>query len=154
MLYAIPVGKPYDSLQKLYFPFAKNVWFCVCTLFVIAVLAIVTLKLTSRKYRNFVIGHSNDMPFFNLVNTCLGGSVPPHGVPSRNFARTIFLIWLLSTFVLRNAYQGKLFDNLRSDQRNEPLYRLKALYESNVKLYLTEGYYQIIADNFPKYKHR
>lgn len=154
MLFAIPTGAAYTSLEKLFFPFSKNVWLCFFTLFVVAVAMITILKLTSAKYRDFVIGISNDMPFFNLVNVCLGGAISVQDTPSRNFARTLLLVWVLSTLVLRNAYQGKLFDNLRSNQRKAEFFRLDQLYKSNIKLYIPGTYYQTFVDNFPKYKHR
>lgn len=154
MLYAIPSGKSYTSLEKLFFPFAKNVWLCICTLFVIAVAIIVILKQKPKRYRDYLFGQSNNTPLFNLVNACLGGSIPLNYTPARNFARTMLLIWLLATLVLRNAYQGKLFDNMRKHQRKAPFYHLNELYDSNVKLYLPEAYYQTFVDNFPQHKHR
>lgn len=154
MLYAIPPGKSYTALEKLFFPFHIRVWICSCVTIVIAMVVIIMLKLTPRTYRYFVIGKSNDMPFFNMLNVCLGGTISAHNSPSRNFARSVLLIWLLSTLILRNAYQGKLFHNLRSNQHNLPYFRLDELYESDMKLYLPDAYYQIVADIIPKYKHR
>lgn len=51
---------------------------------------------------------------------------------------------------MRNAYTGKLFDNLRGDQRVAPFFELDDLYESNLKLYLLESFFQNIADALPK----
>lgn len=131
------------------------VWLWICVLFVIAVTIIVTLKLTAKNWRDFVIGQSNSMPFFNMLSVCLGGTIPMQHTPSRNFARTVLVIWLFSTLVLRNAYQGKLFDNLRINQRKAPFFHLDKLFsESNLKLYLTPAYFQIVADNYPTQRHR
>lgn len=154
MLFAIPPGKSYTALEKLFFPFHNRVWICSCVIIVVAIAIMIILKLTPRPYRDFVIGKSNDMPFFNMLNACLGGTISTSNSPSRNFARFVLLIWLLSTLVLRNAYQGKLFHNLRSKQHKSPYFRLDELYESDMKLYLPDAYYQIVADIVPKYKHR
>lgn len=85
----------------------------------------------------------------------LGGSIFHIAIPVRNFARTILMIWLLSTLILRNAYQGKLYDNLRGNQRNQPYYSLNSLFESNLRLYLYESFYEdfisYAADNIPNH---
>lgn len=154
LLYAIPPGKPYSSFEKLFFPFKIIIWSCICTLFVIAAIVLVALKLMPRKNRDFFIGKSNNMPFFNMVTICLGGTVSIKDMPLRNFARSMLLIWLLLTLVLRNAYQGKLYDNLRSHQRMAPFYRLHELYESNLNLFLYESFYQNVADVMPEEHHR
>lgn len=52
--------------------------------------------------------------------------------------------------VLRNAYQGSLFDNLRGDQRMAPYFQLQTLYASNLHLHLLESFYQNIVDIFPR----
>lgn len=150
LLFAIPHGKPYTSIEKLYFPFAKNVWMCLCAIFMIAAGIIVGLKMHAQCYRVFFIGKSNPMPFFNMINVCLGGTVTPNSIPIRNFARTILLIWMISTLVLRNAYQGKLFNYLRSNQQRAPFYKLDQLYESNLKLYLYDSFYPVLAEILPE----
>lgn len=154
LLFAIPPGKSYTSFEKLFFPFGENVWFVICGLFLSAVIIIFILKMSVRKNRDFVIGKFNNMPFFNMVDICLGGTVPMHSLPTRNFARTLVMIWLLSTLVLRNAYQGILFDNLRSHQRKMPYFHLNELYNSNLTLYLPQAFYQMFADNQPKYRYK
>lgn len=106
-----------------------------------------------RKKRDFLVGPANNMPFFNMVNICLGGTITIHDIPLRNFARSMLMIWLLATLVLRNAYQGKLFDNLRSHQRMAPFYHLNELYESNLKLYLYESFYQNVANLISSKQH-
>lgn len=89
-----------------------------------------------------------------MVVVCLGGTISLNHLPMRSFARTMLLIWLLSTLILRNAYQGKLFDYLRGDQRMAPLFNLDDLYESDLELHVFDSYYQNIVDNFPELKHR
>lgn len=117
LLYAIPPGRKFTALEKLYFPFALTVWLYISALFVIAAVLCVILKLIEKKKRDFFVGKSNSMPFFNMVVVSLGGTISINHLPMRSFARTMLLIWLISTLILRNAYQGKLFDYLRGDQR-------------------------------------
>lgn len=153
LLYAIPTGKAYSSFEKLFFPFKYIIWTCIASMFVIASLVLIILKSAQRSKRDFFIGSSNNMPFFNMVNICLGGTISFHNMPKRNFARTILMIWLISTLVLRNAYQGKLYDNLRKSQRQAPFFQLGELYASNLKLYLYESFFQNIANQLTSGDH-
>lgn len=149
LIFAIPPGRKFSSFEKLFFPFKVIIWSCIGAIFLFAAIIIVALKLSSRKKRDFFIGKSNDMPFFNMISHCFGGNTASIGIPKRNFARTLLLIWLLSTLILRNAYQGKLFDNLRSQQRNAPHFLIDDLFQSHLKLYLYESFFQDTADNVP-----
>lgn len=61
--------------------------------------------------------------------------------PTRNFARTLFAIWLLGTLVLRSSYQGALFEFLHSRKSAEQLDTLEKLAERNVTIYATSQVY-------------
>lgn len=154
LIFGIPPGRPYSSLEKLYFPFTVNVWICILLLFVASAIVIIALKFVSKDKRTFFVGQSNNMPFFNMVNISLGGAMSSNKLPFRNFARTLLMIWLISSLVLRNAYQGKLFDSLRGSQRNQPFFELNKLYESNLKLYLLDAFYVYISDLLGNQNHR
>lgn len=136
-MFVIPRGKPYSSLEKLFFPFKMTVWICVCSCLLIVVIAIVILKLTPKEKRDFVIGRNNDAPFFSLITIFLGGSTTNYQLPRRNFARTILGILLLSTLILRNAYLGNLFNFLRLQKRMEPLYYKQKIFDSDVTIFMT-----------------
>lgn len=128
------------------------IWSIICVLFVAAVAVIIAIKLLPYKIRAFVIGKSNRMPFFNMVNISLGGSISPKHIPVRNFARTLLFIWLLSNLVLRNAYQGKLFDILRSNQRTHPLFTFDQLYGSTIKLHVYASLYDHVLEFVPAHR--
>lgn len=154
LVYGIPAGRPYSSFEKLFFPFRIWIWILISMLFLVAAALLIVLKLMPQKNRNFLLGNVTKMPFFNMVNICLGGTVSFKDIPGRIFARTLLMIWLLATLVLRNAYQGKLFDNLRSNQRKLPYFYLNELYASDLDLYLYESFYQNIYDAIPTQSHR
>lgn len=99
LLYAIPNGKPYGSLEKLFFPFGFKIWILLGVIFCIAATVLLLLKFSAQKNREILVGASNNMPFFNMVNICLGGTVSFNEMPMRTFARTMLMIWLLSTLV-------------------------------------------------------
>lgn len=152
--FAIPPGRPYTSIEKLYLPFTTKIWMSISVLFAIGGGVVLFLKLLPEKNRDFIVGKSNNMPFFNMINVCLGGGLNTKAIPMRNFARTLLLIWMISCLVLRNAYQGKLFDHIRSSQRMEPMYDINDLYASDFKLYVFEQFYSLIADILPNQEDR
>lgn len=121
---------------------------------VISTLLMAIVKGLPQRWHDFLYGNHNNMPFFNMLNVLFGGAMESSELPVRNFARVLLVIWLWSTLVLRNAYQGKLFDNLRKEQRNDPLFNIEAIYQSKMNIYVFESYYQNIADHLPTQLHR
>ncbi|XP_073811713.1 uncharacterized protein [Musca autumnalis] len=66
---------------------------------------------------NFIFGTHNRHPMRNIFITFMGYPMPSQAIPKRNFARFLLMSWLLLTFELRNAYQGKMYDSLRLAKR-------------------------------------
>lgn len=152
LLFAIPAGVPFTSLEKIFFPFNMPVWVYLSILFTSAVFIVLYLKIIGKRRREFLIGKRNDAPFLNMITVFLGGVIG--SIPKRNFARTILTIWLLSSMILRNAYQGTLYSFLRGDQRNPPLYRINDIFKSNVKIYMWRSYFQQFYENYPAIRPR
>lgn len=153
LLFAIPPGKPYSSLEKLLFPFKATVWMCICTSFLLMAIAIRILKLISKRKLNFVIGRNIDAPMLNLFKTCLGGTMTEFQLPKRNFARTILGIVFLTTLILRNAYLGNLFNFLRAQKRTEPLYYTRNVFDSDVEIFIPELYFAFQKKRLPSSVH-
>lgn len=153
LIFAIPSGKPYTSLEKLFFPFYKSVWFNLILLFTSATMIITWMKFLTKKKREFLIGKQNSSPFFNMIVVCFGGVMNP--IPTRNFARTALLNWIVFAMIVRNAYQGTLFGFLNGEQRHRPLYTLTDIFEkSNVDIYLWTARFQEIYDAVPLIRKR
>lgn len=152
LIFAIPQGRPYTSLEKLFFPFRYRIWICLSALLFSTVLVTFGLKFMSKNVRDFVIGSKINAPLCNAINICFGNAIAK--LPQRNFARTLLFFWLLTWMVLRNAYQGTLFSYLHSEQRMPTLFHLDEVIESDVKIYLLETFYQIFHDNYPPIRHR
>lgn len=153
IVYVIPPGEPYSHLEKLFSPFDMYIWTCICILLMVASFIIVFLKLVPKNVRAFVVGRTNSMPYFNLIGVFLGGSLTLYQCPTRNFARAILLIWLLSTLILRNSYSGKLFDHLCSNQRKPPFYKLTELYQSHLKLFVYPSAYNTTSEIVSKNRY-
>lgn len=154
LVFAIPYGRSYSSLAKLFFPFKMTVWICVCSSLLLVITVIVVLKLFSKKKRDFVVGRNNDAPFLNLIQTCLGGTMTGYQLPRRNFARTMLGIVLLTTLILRNAYLGNLFNFLRIQKRMEPFYHIQDIFDSDVTIFIISPLFERYQKEFPHVKHR
>lgn len=150
LVFAIPAPKQLTQFQRLFIPFRYIIWSCISTMFVIGFVVTVALKSAAEiNQRNFVVGRRNRTPFVNMINICLGGAIM--AVPTRNFARTMFIVWMFGCIVLRNAYLGALFDVLKKRTTAGSLNSLDELVEANYSLYMpaTSMY---VFDNFPKTK--
>ncbi|XP_055842650.1 uncharacterized protein LOC129909601 [Episyrphus balteatus] len=97
-----------SSLGRLAMPFTKQVWIIVAVFFVFVIILTSALKLMQPKIHQFIFGEENYNPATNFLAVFLGYSVAR--TPRRNFARYTFSLLLSLTLVLRNAYQGSLYD--------------------------------------------
>lgn len=131
----IPPGAPLSPFTKLFRPFQESVWFFLLTTFIVGSFVITIIKLQSIAIRNFVFGHSNNTPYVNILNIFFGGSM--HSLPSRNFARTLLMMFILFCIVKRSLYQGALFQYLQSDERSKPAQSFKELIAKDFKFYMT-----------------
>ncbi|XP_055858450.1 uncharacterized protein LOC129920930 [Episyrphus balteatus] len=108
-------GKNYlSSLDRLAKPFSKQTWILVAGFLVVTIVFTSVLKLVRLKIYQIIFGEENQNPVTNILAICLGYSVSR--IPRRNFARFILLQMLILTLVLRNAYQGSLYDAFRMDK--------------------------------------
>ncbi|XP_037932339.1 uncharacterized protein LOC119667123 [Teleopsis dalmanni] len=106
----------YNALIQLVRPFHNEIWRCKFTIFTIAILCIIVVKLWGcAKLREFIFGAENSGPVVNLLTIYLGNPITK--LPRRNFARFLLMLWMLLTLLLRNSYQGKLFDVMRVAHR-------------------------------------
>lgn len=151
-VFAIPPGKPYSSLAIIVIPFKYIIWSCIGTIFLFTVLLVFALKFSTYRIRALVLGSKNDSPIFNMLSICFGGTI--NYVPTRNFARTILLIWLMMSMVLKTAYQSRLYDFLRTQPSTAPANLRSKIYSSNFKVYVTETFYQNFYDSLPSIRDR
>lgn len=130
----IPPGAPLSPFSKLFRPFQDSVWFFLLTTFVVGTFVITIIKLQSIAIRNFVFGRSNNTPYVNILNIFFGGSM--HSLPSRNFARSLLMIFILFCLVKRSLYQGALFQFIQSNERSKPAQSFKELMAKDFNFYM------------------
>lgn len=132
-----PVGIPYTSLQKIILPFSLWVWIYILIAFILVLCTIRLMKFPlSRAY-------------INVISIFMGGTIPVNDMPQRNYARLAFAIWMFSTLILRNAYQGSLFEHLQSQIEARPVDTLAKISQYNYSLYVSPFIYNIINASHP-----
>ena len=130
-----PPGRPLTSFEKLFFPFSTVLWFFVLFIFSVAFTVIFTLKFQSKVIKSFTFGRKNQSPNLNLINIFFGGST--HNIPIRNFARTLFMLWVFYCFIIRTAYQGALFKILQNPINISSVNTIQDMIDQNYLFYMT-----------------
>lgn len=130
-----PPGRTLTSFEKLVFPFSKVVWIFVLLIFVVAFFVIFLLKFRSAKIKQFTFGKRNYSPNLNLMNIFFGGAII--NSPSMNFARTLFMIWVMYCFIVRTAYQGALFNILQNQENISSVNTIQDMLNQNYNFYMT-----------------
>lgn len=125
-----PIEVPYTALQKLLMPFLHAVWFWLLAAFVAVSIV-----------HYLVFGQS----LFDQIIIVMGGSLTR--IPRAITPRSLISMWMLATLILRNAYQGALFDILQAQIQYQPVENNKDLIRFNYVIYCEEnacGYLKII----------
>lgn len=126
---------------KLFLPFRIRIWIIWFVCLFSAIIVILFTKLLTQRQRHFIIGgRMNRTPILNMIRLFLGGTISNPRM-ARNlqyfgtFARTLTMIWILSTFILRNAYEGQLFGHLRSPLMDSPYDTVQQILDSNFTVF-------------------
>lgn len=69
--------------------------------------------------------------------------------PIRNFARTIFLIWLLGSLVLRSSYTGAMFSFIQSQRSAVEIRNLEQLVKYNFSIYSSKQMLKLLELGYP-----
>jgi hypothetical protein len=129
MIFIVPQGELFTPVEKMFKPFAFEVWIAILITLNIGLVSIWLISLFPVVVRNFVFGRFINTPSLNLLSIFLNGG--QHKVPTRNFSRfllTNFVIWCL---IIRTCYQSELFKHLQSDERKPPVSTFAQIAEKN-----------------------
>jgi hypothetical protein len=95
----IPPGKAFTSFEKLIRPFEILVWVFVGGTTLIGFVIITFLQFQSKALKEFVYGEGVRNPYLNIIIAMFGGS--QHRLPSRNFSRSLLMLFILFCLVIR-----------------------------------------------------
>jgi hypothetical protein len=137
LLWIIPPGRVNTSLEKLLKPFKFKAW--MWFLITLCVIYIVTgiLQFYPKTVQNFVFGREVKSPSLNIINVMLGGSL--HRLPSRNFSRTILMIFMIYCFIIQNSYKGGLFKFMQMTVREKEVSTAREMIDKNFSFYMLKS---------------
>ena len=131
--YIIAPGEPYTDLERMFMMFDTKLWMAIGTTLVIGLLTTVILDFVSDEVRNFVIGRDVQSPIMNFFSIFLIGGQPR--TPGRNFARFIFILFVVWSLIIRTCHQSMLFQLMQSDLRRPTIRTIDEVFESNLTLF-------------------
>lgn len=117
-----PAGVPYSSFRKIQMPFTAAVW-----MWILVAVAVASLLTVHR------INRSRLTSWFDVINILLGG--PIERVPPHNALKIALAIWMLSTLILRNAYQGAMFNFLQAQIHDDQVDTVEKVVLFNYTVY-------------------
>jgi hypothetical protein len=108
-------GLAYTPIEKLFLPFDLETWIMIMITFAIGFLTIFIIYRCNRFVQRFVFGTFVRDPSLYLTSIFFGIGVTR--LPTRNFARYLFMVFTLYCLIIRTAYQGKMYEFLNKDMR-------------------------------------
>lgn len=115
VVFAVPPGELYTPLEKFFFMFDQEVWIAIGVTLAMGLSIIQTINLLSSDVQNFVYGSNIKTPTLNMISIFLNGG--QLRVPGRNFARFIFVLFIIWSLIIRTCFQSELFKCLQADFR-------------------------------------
>lgn len=132
MRFILPVGFPYTSLEKILLPFYESVWILLLVTSVIVFIV------------NYLIfGQS----IFDFLEVVMGGSLIE--IPREIRARLLIILWMFAALILRNAYQGALFDILQAQIRYQPIDTIEDVIRFNYTIHCTNSVCRRVGEGLP-----
>ena len=134
--FIIAPGEPYTDLERIFMMFDTELWMAIGVTLIIGLLTTVILDFVSEEVRNFIAGRDIQNPTMNLVSIFLNGGQPR--TPGRNFARFIFILFVVWSLIIRTCHQSMLFQLMQADLRRPTIRTLHEVFESNLTVYQYE----------------
>lgn len=132
-----PVSVPYSSLRKIQMPFDVAVWIWILIALVVAIF-----------FTYYRIGRSRLTSFFDVINIFLGGPIVQ--MPDRVSIKFALGMWMLATLVLRNAYQGAMFNFLQAQIRSDAVDTLAKVQSYNYTIYVLPIVFNVLNASMPQ----
>lgn len=140
-------------LARLMSPFQDIVWISIAFLLIVSTFIILLTKKLSLRQRHFIIGgHINRTPILNMVNALIGNAISnprmAHGQSFGVFSRTLCILWLFFWLVVRNSYQGSLYETLQNQRVKSPFDAVEKVRMSNANIYIISTAINLIPEGF------
>lgn len=141
IILVVPDGIPLTPFEKLFSPFNKVVWIILLFMFFSSIALIFGVQRSNPEVQRFVFGSNTGNAFMNFTDIILNGGQPVE--PQRNFARTLFMIFVLFCIILRTLYQGALFKFLQTNQRHASVQSIDEIIEKKFDIYMYASFQEL-----------
>lgn len=140
-----PLTPELSSFEKLFRPLSATAWCILSSCIIIGTAVIFIVKKLPREIQNFVFGRNIKHQYLNIFTGLL--AVPFLKLPKRNFSRYILMNFLLFTFVMRSAYQAKLFQIMQAHIHHPEPKTIQEMTELGYKLHISESFLELTRNN-------
>lgn len=142
-------------LARLMAPFQGYVWLSIALLLAISVLVILLTKNLPKSQRHFIIGgRMNRTPILNMINAIIGNVISnprmSHKMYFGTFARTLLILWIFLWLIIRNSYQGSMYEYLQSQRAQSPYDTVEKVRTSNVKINIISTAIELVPEGFKR----
>lgn len=137
MIFIIPPGAPYSSLDKLMWPFQIYVWYATISLLII----IFGLVSAFRHHHiPFLADH------FDVIRIILGLNILRY--PTITISRYLIIFIMLIYFFLRNCYLGSLFNFLANYNNRTPIENIDQMIAEGYTIYMAQSCIPLIGKEY------
>lgn len=143
--------------RQLFAPFQDYVWISIASILIVSIFFILLSKKLSTHQRHFIIGgRMNRTPIMNMLNALIGNVIPNQMMAQpqyfSNFARFLTILWLLFWLIVRNSYQGSLYESLQSHRTQLPYDTVENVKRAGVTIHVISGAEGLIPEGFDSKK--
>lgn len=110
-------GELYTPYEKMILPFDRMTWIFLITTFTIAIMSILIINQCTKRVQEIVYGNS-DTPTLNVLRIFFGIAIVT--LPNKDFARKLYILFVMFCLIFRTCYQSKFFEFLTSERRQDP----------------------------------
>lgn len=135
-------SRKYTPFEKLILPFDDPTWILIIVTFLVGFTAVFIIYRLPKSTQDFVFGSKVNNPSMTLTQTFFGIGLVQ--TPGRNFARFLFMSFVLYCLVIRTAYQGKMYEFLAEDIRKPTIKTVQELFDAKIPIVTS----QLEADYF------
>lgn len=135
----VPSGAELTPFEKLARPFQQKIWLLLSLTYFFGFWFIFVISRTRNSNLMLIIfGERQNPPMLNMLDISFGGSM--HKLPKKSCPRLLLASFLLFCLVIRNLYQGLLFQFLQSDDRARPVMTIDEMIEKDFYFYMYSIY--------------
>ena len=113
--------------------FDFETWMAITATLVIGLLVSLSLSFLSVTVKKFIAGRDIPSPTMNFISIFLTGG--QQKTPGRNFARFLFILFVVWSLLIRTCHQSMLFELLQADLRRPTIRTLDEFFGSNLTFY-------------------